>query len=206
MRSNFTSSNYTRQTCRTLISVCQSSGCYVIPAGWTFREGPGQINHSWCFQTEPGRPLCHGLKAVQPALWAITASQASEFEKLRAILALGGFQPLIRPSANPEYKSGRLPMDPNLSRVDVVEFAIGSSDVSFFFVFSLLHVVIVKEWHVIACLWFACVERSDSLWRFLHNLMYNKCFQQFTSHLVVRKPLLCQETFILSGTFLHLVP
>ena len=36
-------------------------------------------------------------------------------------------------------------MDPRLSRVDVVEFAIGSSDVSFFFVFSLLHVVIVKE-------------------------------------------------------------
>ena len=35
-------SHYTRQPCRTLISVCQSSGCYVIPAGWTFREGPGQ--------------------------------------------------------------------------------------------------------------------------------------------------------------------
>ena len=100
-------SHYTRQTCRTLISVCQSSGCYVIPAGWTFREGPGQINHSWCFQTEPGRPSCHGLKAVQPALWAITASRAPEFKNSRAILALGGFQPLIRPSVNPEFMSGR---------------------------------------------------------------------------------------------------
>ena len=37
----FSTPNYTRQPCRTLISVCQSSGCYVIPAGWTFREGPG---------------------------------------------------------------------------------------------------------------------------------------------------------------------
>ena len=36
-------------------------------------------------------------------------------------------------------------MDPRLRRVDVVEFVIGSSEVSFFFVFSLLHVVIVTE-------------------------------------------------------------
>ena len=104
----FSSSNYTRQTCRTLISVCQSSGCYVIPVGWTFREGPGQINHSWCFQTEPGRPLCHGLKAVQPAHSEPLQPVRHQFiKKSRAIPALGGFQPLIRPSANPEHMSGR---------------------------------------------------------------------------------------------------
>ena len=40
MRQTFPTSNYTRQSCRTIISVCQSSGCYVIPVGWTFREGP----------------------------------------------------------------------------------------------------------------------------------------------------------------------
>ena len=36
-------------------------------------------------------------------------------------------------------------MDPSLSRVDVVEFAIGSSDFLLLFVFSLLHVVNVNE-------------------------------------------------------------
>ena len=28
---------------KTIISVCKSSGCYVIPVGWTFWEGPIQL-------------------------------------------------------------------------------------------------------------------------------------------------------------------
>ena len=73
MRCHSTSSHYTRQPCRTIISVCQSSGCYVIPAGWTFREGPRSEQWSWCFQTEQGRRPCHGLKGVQPALGAFVS-------------------------------------------------------------------------------------------------------------------------------------
>ena len=150
MRQPFPTSNYTRQPCRTIISVCQSSGCYVIPAGWTFREGPSSEKWSWCFQTEQGRPPCHGLKAVQPPLWAITASRAPVFNHSRAIQALGGFQPLIRPSVTPDLMSGRYSMDPQVesslccwSRILWTFFLL--------FFFSLLHVVIVN-W---LAFWFA---------------------------------------------------
>ena len=200
MRQSFSSSNYTRQTCRTLISVCQSSGCYVIPAGWTFREGPGQIIPSWCFQTEPGRPLCHGLKAVQPALWARVANQASVSKTTQAILALGGFQPLIRPSATPEHMSGRYSMDPQVE--SSLCCWICNWQFCFFVSFSnslcCMLWLWMKDVSLLACdLWFTCGDCSESLWPFSSQIDAQHTLQHFTFHLVVRKPLLCQDFSLL---------
>ena len=79
-----------------------SSVCVSPPGATSSRlDGPSEKvpvrKPQLMFPNEPGRPSCHGLKAVQPALWAITASRAPEFKHSRAIQALGGFQPLIRP-------------------------------------------------------------------------------------------------------------
>ena len=46
-------------------------------------------------------------------------SGVSLLKTTQAILALGGFQPLIRPSANPEFMSGRFSVDPQSCRVCV---------------------------------------------------------------------------------------
>ena len=46
-------------------------------------------------------------------------SGVSLLKTTQAIPALGGFQPLIRPSANPEFMSGRFSVDPQSCRVCV---------------------------------------------------------------------------------------
>ena len=106
-------SHYTRQTCRTLISVCQSSGCYVIPAGWTFREGPGQKTQLM-FPNGTREAFVPWIKGRTAGPLSHYSQSGTRIKNLRAIQALGGFQPLIRPSANPEYTSGRYPMDPEV--------------------------------------------------------------------------------------------
>ena len=82
-------------------------------------------------------------------------SGISFFKKSRAIPALGGFQPLIRPSANPEHMSGRYPMDPGSSRVDVVDSEFVNFLSSFLFLFTACceceRICNLLQCHLLAC-------------------------------------------------------
>ena len=108
-------SNYTRQPCRTLI-VC------VSPPGATSSrlDGPSE-------KVQVRKPKLMFPNGTREAIvpWmkgrtaGITASRAPEFKNLRAIQALGGFQPLIRPSVTPDFMSGRYSVDLQSSRVCV---------------------------------------------------------------------------------------
>ena len=95
-------SHYTRQPCRTLISVCQSSGCYVIPAGWTFREGPVSWKPQLMFPNGTREAIVPWIKGRTPGpsepLQPVGHQNLRTYEPFRRWEA---FQPLIKDLVSP---------------------------------------------------------------------------------------------------------
>ena len=84
-------------------------------------------------------------------------------------------------------------MDPRLRRVDVVEFVIGSSEVSFFFRFLFAACCDCDRVTCFCLLVIRLCRVLSFALKISSQFAVQQMFQQITSHLVVRKPSLGQD-------------